>query len=63
MQWTITFGHRRHSPHTHVGVVLLAVDDAQQGGRLVVFEVQSHVVHGGYWKEETHTEMKDSCVI
>lgn len=38
------------SLNVHVGFVLLAVDDAQKSGRLLVFEVQSHIIHSSNCK-------------
>lgn len=51
-----------HWPHTHVGLVFLAINDAQQGGSLVVFEVKSHVIHSFYCKTKKPSwSSRDSC--
>lgn len=39
-----------HWPHTHVGFVFLPINDAQQGGSLVVFKVKSDIIHSFYCK-------------
>lgn len=39
-----------HWPHAHVSFVFLPINDAQQGGSLLVLKVKSHVIHGFYWK-------------
>lgn len=41
-----------HWPHAHVSFVFLPINDAQQGGSLLVLKVKSHVIHGFYWENK-----------
>lgn len=43
-------------PNTHVSFVFFAVDDAQKSGSLVVFEVESHIIHSNNCETEKNSD-------